>query len=60
MGRRERQREQILAAWQRGELARVLVLSRQHLAEFPDDEDVRRAAEAAAPAGADGEPDDAR
>jgi hypothetical protein len=44
VNRRERQREQIAAALARGHFARVLVLAREHLAEYPDDEDVRTAA----------------
>ena len=44
MGRRERQREQIAWTLQHRHYARVLVLAREHLAEFPDDEEVRAAA----------------
>ncbi len=44
MNRRERQQQQIAAALARGRFARVLVLAREHLAEYPDDEDVRTAA----------------
>ena len=47
MERRERQQQQVASALARGHFARVLVLAREHLAEFPDDEDVTRAAEAA-------------
>jgi Flp pilus assembly protein TadD len=49
VSRSERQREQIRAAIARGHYARALVLAREHLAEFPDDEVVRNAlAEASA------------
>lgn len=48
MTRRERQQAEILAAARDGEFARVLVLSREHLAEFPDDPEVANAAERAA------------
>ena len=34
-------------ALEREHYARVLVLAREHLAEFPDDDDVRHAAEVA-------------
>ena len=44
MKRRERQQEEIAAALARGHFTRVLVLAREHLAEYPDDEDVRSAA----------------
>ena len=44
MSRRERQREQIAAALGRGHYARVLVLAREHLVEYPDDETVELAA----------------
>jgi len=47
MERRARQQRQVASALARGHFARVLVLAREHLAEFPDDEDVIRAAEAA-------------
>jgi hypothetical protein len=47
VGRRERQQQQIEAALARGHYARVLVLAREHLAEFPDDEGVRAALDAA-------------
>jgi len=47
MSRRERQQQQVASALARGHYARVLVLAREHLAEFPGDDDVRRAAEAA-------------
>jgi hypothetical protein len=44
MSRRERQQQQIASALARGHYARVLVLAREHLAEFPDDDDVIAAA----------------
>ena len=44
MSRRERQCDEIRSALTRGQYARVLVLSREHLAEFPDDDDVQAAA----------------
>lgn len=44
MTRRERQQQHIAAALDRGHYARVLVLSREHLSEFPDDDVVRKAA----------------
>ena len=47
MSRRERQQQQVTAALERGHYARVLVLAREHLAEYPDDEEVRAAAELA-------------
>ena len=47
MSRRERQQQHIAAALERGHYARVLVLAREHLAEFPDDDEVRAAAESA-------------
>ena len=47
MSRRERQQQQVASALARGHYARVLVLAREHLAEFPGGDDVRRAAEAA-------------
>jgi hypothetical protein len=47
MDRRERQQQQVASALARGHFARVLVLAREHLAEFPGDDDVRRAADAA-------------
>jgi hypothetical protein len=46
--RRERQQQQIAIDLSRGRFARVLVMSREHLAEFPDDVDVQLAAELAA------------
>ena len=45
MVRRERQRDQILLALDRQQYARVVVLSSQHLSEFPDDVVVRAAAD---------------
>ena len=48
MTRRERQQAEIVAAARDGEFARVLVLSREHLAEFPDDLEVADAAARAA------------
>jgi hypothetical protein len=47
MSRRERQQQHIAAALERGHYARVLVLAREHLAEYPDDDGVREAAETA-------------
>ena len=44
VSRRERQKEQIASALERGHHARVLVLVREHLAEFPDDDEVKAAA----------------
>jgi hypothetical protein len=44
VSRRERQQQQIASALARGHFARVLVLAREHLAEFPDDDDVKAAA----------------
>ena len=44
MSRQERQRQQVVSALARGHYARVLVLAREHLAEFPGDEDVMLAA----------------
>ena len=44
MSRRERQRAEILLAERSGQYVRVLVLSREHLAEFPDDTQVEAAA----------------
>jgi len=46
--RRERQQQQIAIELSRGRFSRVFVLSREHLAEFPDDIDVQLAAELAA------------
>ena len=57
VSRDERQRQQVRAALARGHYARVLVLAREHLAEFPDDEIVRAAlAEATAAWEHPGEP----
>ena len=47
MDRRERQQQQVASALARGHFARVLVLAREHLAEFPGDQDVSLAAEVA-------------
>jgi hypothetical protein len=47
VSRRQRQREEIIWALTRRHYARVLVLSREHLAEFPEDRDVRVAADVA-------------
>lgn len=47
MARRERQQQQVIRALERGHYARVLVLAREHLVEFPDDDHVRAAAAAA-------------
>jgi hypothetical protein len=41
VSRIERQRKQITAAIGQGHYARALVLAREHLAEFRDDEEVR-------------------
>jgi hypothetical protein len=45
VNRQERQREEVMSALIRRQFSRVLVLSREHLAEFPDDADVRVAAD---------------
>jgi hypothetical protein len=47
MGREERQRDEIMSALRRHEYGRVLVLSREHLVEFPDDDAVQAAADEA-------------
>ena len=47
MSRRERQRHQVVSALAQRHFARVLVLAHEHLAEFPDDDDVRDAANVA-------------
>ena len=47
MSRRERQQQHIVSALERGHYARVLVLAREHLAEYPEDDAVREAAESA-------------
>jgi len=44
VSRRERQQQQVASALAQRHYARVLVLAREHLAEFPDDDDVRDAA----------------
>lgn len=44
MSRRKRQHDEIMSALMRRQYLRVLVLSREHLAEFPDEVDVRVAA----------------
>ena len=44
MSRRERQQLQVAAALGRGHYARVLVLAREHLAEYPGDAEVMAAA----------------
>jgi hypothetical protein len=44
LSRRERQQQQIATALDRRHYARVLVLAREHLAEYPDDGAVRAAA----------------
>lgn len=44
MSRRERQQQQIVVALEREHYARVLVLAREHLTEYPDDDVVRAAA----------------
>ena len=48
MSRRERQQQQIAIELSKGRFSRVLVLSQEHLAEFPGDVDVMLAAEVAA------------
>ena len=58
MSRRERQQQQIADALARGHYARVIVLSREHLDEFPDDDDVRQALTIAHTACGDQRPDD--
>jgi hypothetical protein len=47
VSRQERQRQQIARALERRHFARVLVLCREHLVEFPDDLEVRAVAEQA-------------
>jgi hypothetical protein len=44
VGRRERQQREIASELALGNYARVVVLAREHLTEFPDDDDVRAAA----------------
>jgi hypothetical protein len=58
VGRRERQQQQIASALERGDYARVVVLAREHLAEFPDDDDVRFAAARAEQARRSEEPEE--
>jgi hypothetical protein len=57
VGRRERQQREIATELARRNYARVVVLAREHLAEFPDDDEVRAAAgiarRAAVPTGPD-------
>jgi hypothetical protein len=48
MTREVRQRDEISAAFARGDLSRALVLAREHLLEFPNDSYVRGVAERAA------------
>jgi hypothetical protein len=43
--RRERQQQQIATALARGEVSRALVLTREHLAEFPEDLEIQAAVE---------------
>ena len=40
-GRRQRQREEIRAAAEGADTVRAVALAREHLAEFPDDDEVR-------------------
>jgi hypothetical protein len=47
VSRRDRQREEIMSSLRCQQYTRVLVLSREHLAEFPDDVDVLAAADEA-------------
>ena len=47
MSRRDRQHDEIMSALSRRLYARALVLSREHLAEFPDDVEVAWAADQA-------------
>jgi len=44
MTRQERQSEEVETAFTDGHIARALVLAREHLLEFPDDEFVRQVA----------------
>jgi hypothetical protein len=55
--RRERQQRQIETELYAGRWAQVMVMARDHLAEFPDDVEVRLAAEVAAAAIAAAEPE---
>jgi len=48
MTREQRQRSEITATFDEGQLARALVLAAEHLAEFPDDSVVRQVAQTAA------------
>jgi len=48
MSREERQRAQVVAAWERGHVARAFVLASEHVVEFPDDAVVRDIAARAA------------
>ena len=43
--RRRRQRTEILRTAAQGDLARAIVLARDHLSEFPEDDHVRRVVE---------------
>ena len=43
MSRKDRQHDELLALFARGEMDRAVPLAREHLADFPDDEEVRRA-----------------
>ena len=54
MGRRERQQQEIASTLARGHYARVLVLAREHLVEYPDDIDVIAAADEARHEAGDG------
>jgi len=47
VSRRDRQHEEIMSALHDRHFARVLVLSREHLVEFPDDVEVGAASEQA-------------
>ena len=58
VGRRERQQREIATELARHNYARVVVLTREHLAEFPEDDGVRAAAGIARRAAAPTEPDD--
>jgi hypothetical protein len=58
MTRRERQRKQIATALGSGDCARVLVLAREHLAEFPSDEEVEAMAAEARRRSAEVDPED--
>ena len=41
MSRQRRQHDELLALFARGEVDRAVPLAREHLLDFPDDEDVR-------------------